>query len=642
MDINTLTHWISIMADIDTSQLIVPDSVLKSWQEIVDLVAKMTQCPAALIMRIHENDIEVFSSSRSENNPYAQNAKDSLGHGLYCETVISERRMLNVPNALSDPEWDHNPDIKLGMICYCGLPVFWPDNTPFGTICMLDSQERYFDEDAMSLLGRFQTAIEGQLETLYRKEELAQLNQELEQKVAERTKTLADLSSRLLTEIEQRTAAESHLDFHLHYDPLTKLPNRITLADDLAEQMASLEDDEQITLIYFSLKNFKFVNASYGYMFGDQILSSLSQRICHKLPKKWKLARIVGSDFVLAAQHLRKPEIQEQVIARITKACTQPFNVNDMTVNLQCHLGVALAPIDATDSFSLIQRACSAMSEGKNEGLQVSYFNFAAQKAAEERLQLESHLSEALKNNELEVHFQPIICLKQGGKIIGAEALLRWNNPTLGQVSPDRFIPLAESNGQIIEIGYFVLHQALKQAAEWHRASPHSFKVAINISPIQFRERHFVQHLQDIIDLYQLPAKCIELELTEGILLHDEEYAQSVLAQLRQFGVSISLDDFGTGYSSLSYLQKYAFDTLKIDRSFINQLEHNQHNRELTRAIIAMAHKLNMIVIAEGVEDRYQEDFIRTEECNYAQGFLYGKAVPADDFSQQLASPLQL
>ncbi|OJI46129.1 Cyclic di-GMP phosphodiesterase Gmr [Vibrio vulnificus] len=239
------------------------------------------------------------------------------------------------------------------------------------------------------------------------------------------------------------------------------------------------------------------------------------------------------------------------------------------------------------------------------------------------------------------MHFQPIICLKQGGKIIGAEALLRWNNPTLGQVSPDRFIPLAESNGQIIEIGYFVLHQALKQAAEWHRVSPHSFKVAINISPIQFRERHFVQHLQDIIDLYQLPAKCIELELTEGILLQDEEYAQNVLAQLRQFGVSISLDDFGTGYSSLSYLQKYAFDTLKIDRSFINQLEHNQHNRELTRAIIAMAHKLNMMVIAEGVEDRYQEDFIRTEECNYAQGFLYGKAVPADDFSQQLASSQQ-
>ncbi|MCF8777728.1 EAL domain-containing protein [Vibrio sp. IRLE0018] len=624
------------MAIIDTSQLTVPESVINSWQEIVDLVAKMTQCPAALVMRIHETDIEVFSSSRSENNPYAQHAKDSLGHGLYCETVISERRMLNVPNALADPNWDSNPDIKLGMICYCGLPVFWPDNTPFGTICMLDNHERYFDEDSLSLLGRFQTAIEGQLDMLYRKEELAQLNQELEAKVAERTKTLADLSSRLLTEVEQRTAAETHLDFHLHYDPLTKLPNRITLADDLAKQIKKLSHDEQITLVYFSLKNFKFVNASYGYMFGDQILSSLSERLCHKLPKEWKLARIVGSDFVLSARHKRNQETQEEVIERVIKACTQPFMVNEMSVNLQCNLGIALAPMDATDSFSLMQRACSAMSVAKNQGLQASYFNVAAQKEAEERLLLESHLSDALKNQEMQVHFQPIICLKQGGKVIGAEALLRWKAAQLGAISPDRFIPLAESNGQIIEIGYFVLHQALKHAAEWRKLSSHSFKMAINISPIQFREPHFVQHLQDIIELYQLPPQCVELELTEGILLQDEEYAQEVLAQLRHYGVNISLDDFGTGYSSLSYLQKYAFDTLKIDRSFINQLEHKQHNRELTRAIIAMAHKLNMMVIAEGVENHFQEDFIRTEECNYAQGFLYGKAMPPAEFEDFL------
>lgn len=208
---------------------------------------------------------------------------------------------------------------------------------------------------------------------------------------------------------------------------------------------------------------------------------------------------------------------------------------------------------------------------------------------------------------------------------------------TIGQCDPDRFIPIAESNGQIIEIGYFVLHQALRKAAEWCRESSHPFKIAINISPIQFREQHFVEHLKDMMTLYQLPPGALELELTEGILLEDEQYAQSALAQLRQQGISISLDDFGTGYSSLSYLQKYSFDTLKIDRSFISQLEYNEQNRELTRAIIAMAHKLNMAVIAEGIEKKFQEDFIRTEGCNYAQGYLYGKAMPADEFVQLLA-----
>ncbi|RBM31187.1 sensor domain-containing phosphodiesterase [Vibrio tarriae] len=625
------------MLPIDTKTLSIPEHIMHSWQEIVDLIAEITACPASLIMRVHASDIEVFSSSRTEGNPYPPKAKDTLGHGLYCETVISERRMLEVPNALADPNWDHNPDIKLGMICYCGLPVFWPDDTPFGTICILDSRERHFDDRVHSLLARFQSAIEGQLETLYQKAELKNLNQELEKKVAERTQTLADLSTKLLKEIEQRAAAENYLDFHRHYDPLTNLPNRVTLCEHLQPQLKAIADEQQITLIYFSLRNFKSINDSYGYQVGDHILSSLSQRLSHNLPEAWLLARIVGSEFVLTAYHERSRAETNKVINRVIKACTMPFNTNNLNITLQCHLGVALAPMDATDSLSFIQRASSAMSFAKKEGAQVSFFNIKAQKAAEERLQLESHLLDALRFNELAVYFQPIVCLKQAGKIIGAEALLRWHNPQLGNVTPDRFIPIAESNGQIIEIGYFVLHQALRKAAEWCRESSHPFKIAINISPIQFREQHFVEHLKDMMTLYQLPPGALELELTEGILLEDEQYAQSALAQLRQQGISISLDDFGTGYSSLSYLQKYSFDTLKIDRSFISQLEYNEQNRELTRAIIAMAHKLNMAVIAEGIEKKFQEDFIRTEGCNYAQGYLYGKAMPADEFVQLLA-----
>ncbi|WP_158119634.1 sensor domain-containing phosphodiesterase [Vibrio metoecus] len=624
------------MPPIDTQQIIVPPSMLDSWQEIVDLIAEITQCPASLIMRIHESEIEVFTSSRTAGNPYPPKARDSLGHGLYCETVIKEKRMLDVPNALADPDWENNPDIKLGMICYCGLPVFWPDDTPFGTICILDSQERHFDDRVHSLLSRFQSAIEGQLETLYHKAELRKLNQELEMKVAERTQTLADLSTKLLKEIEQRTVAEDFVEFHRHFDPLTKLPNRVTLTERLQPQLVNIADDQQITLIYFSLRNFKSVNDSYGYQVGDQILSALCQRLSHNLPENWLLARIVGSEFVLTARHKRSQNETKKVINRVVQACTMPFNTNNLNITLQCHLGVTLAPMDATDSLSFIQRASSAMSWAKKEGIQVSFFNLAAQKATEERLQLESHLLHALRLGELAVHFQPIVDLKQNGKVIGAEALLRWHNPQLGNIAPDRFIPLAESNGQIIEIGYFVLHQALRKAAEWCKLTTSPFKIAINISPIQFREQRFVEYLKDMMTLYQLPPGTIELELTEGILLQDEHYAQSALAQLRQQGISISLDDFGTGYSSLSYLQKYSFDTLKIDRSFINQLEYNEQNRELTRAIIAMAHKLNMAVIAEGVEKDYQADFVRTEGCTFAQGYLYGKAIPADDFTQLL------
>lgn len=624
------------MARIDTRTISVPASMLEGWQEIVDLVADITECPAALIMRIHAKEMEVFSTSRSSGNPYAPHALDSLGHGLYCETVIRERRPLVVPNAFNDPEWDHNPDIKLGMICYCGMPIFWPDDTPFGTICILDSKERHFSDRTYSLLGRFQSAIEGHLQVLYHKAEVQALNQELEAKVRERTQSLADLSARLLKEIEQRTAAEGHLEFHRSYDALTHLPNRATLTQRLQEMLPGIRDNEQLTLIYFGLKNFKSVNDSYGYLAGDQILISLAQRLSMKLPDDWILSRIAGAEFVLAARHDRNPDLAEQVIERILHDCSIPFSVNNNSITVKTNLGVALAPMDATDSVSLLQRASAAMSISKKEGAGVSYFGKETQKAANERLLLESHLLDALRLDELHVYFQPLMCLRQGGKIIGAEALLRWHSPELGNVGPDRFIPLAESNGQIIEIGNYVLHQALKQAARWHLLTEQPFKVAINISPLQFRERHFVEHIDDLLKLYQLPPQSLELEITEGILLQDEHHAKTSLARLRQLGVSISLDDFGTGYSSLSYLQKYAFDTLKIDRSFVSHLEFNEQNRELTRAIIAMAHKLHLAVIAEGVENAFQEAFIRDEGCDYAQGFLYGKAVASEHFEAML------
>ncbi|MBT1443921.1 EAL domain-containing protein [Shewanella sp. JM162201] len=624
------------MAKIDTRTITVPASMVDGWQEIVDLVADITECPAALIMRIHEHDIEVFISSKSQGNPYAPHARDSLGHGLYCETVIRERRPLVVPNALNDPNWDKNPDIKLGMICYCGLPVYWPDNSPFGTICILDSKERHFSERTYALLGRFQSAIEGHLQVLYHKAEVQALNEELERKVRERTQSLAELSARLLKEIEQRTAAEGHLEFHRSFDPLTHLPNRATLTERLRGLLPKIRDDEQLTLIYFGLKNFKSVNDSYGYLAGDQMLVSLAQRLSVKLPEDWILSRIAGVEFVLAARHPRGLPHAEQVIDRVLHDCAIPFNVNNNSITVKTHLGVAIFPMDASDSVSLLQRASAAMSICKKEGAMVSFFGTETQKAANERLLLESHLLDALRLNELEVYYQPLMSLRQGSKIIGAEALLRWHSPELGNVGPDRFIPLAESNGQIIEIGNFVLHQALEKASHWFKLTELPFKIAINISPLQFRERHFVEHIEDLLRLYQVPPQSLELEITEGILLQDEHHAKGSLAALRAIGVSISLDDFGTGYSSLSYLQKYSFDTLKIDRSFVSHLEFNEQNRELTRAIIAMAHKLKLAVIAEGVENAFQESFIRDEGCDYAQGFLYGKPVTAEVFHQLL------
>jgi len=618
---------------IDTSKIIVPSEMLESWQQTLDLLSEIVDTPAVLIMRVHPTEIEVFASSHSQGNPYKPKDKEHLGHGLYCETVMKECREIHIPNALKDADWDNNPDIKLGMIAYCGLPLHWPDGSTFGTICMLDSKEHSYSQQFRNLLARFQNAIETNLITLFQQAKLQLHNQQLEQKVQQRTHELAELSAKLIREIETRTTTENTLEYHKSYDPLTGLPNRPNLINTLARMLEDINRKEKISVLYLGLRNFKSINDSYGYLIGDKVLAILGQRLQHNTHNDTFIARMAGAEFVLV-QAYQPSEIEtNKLINQIINCCHSPVGIANTVISLHCSIGIAQAPNDGIDAATLLQKAGAAMNISKAEGLAYTYFDQQTQRALSQRYLLESHLVEALKRHEFSLHYQPIIELNTRN-IIGAEALLRWHNPVLGSVAPDQFIPLAERNGQIMEIGNFVLHSTIQQTANWCNMLQREFKIAINISPIQMRNPRFAEHIAELLTLYQLPATALELEITEGMLLQDEHLAHNVIHQLRELGVSISLDDFGTGYSSLSYLQKYAFDTLKIDRCFISKLENSEQGRELTKAIIAIGKKLKLKVIAEGVENPYQDAFICNEDCNYGQGYLYGKPVTPEQFER--------
>ncbi|WP_394229256.1 bifunctional diguanylate cyclase/phosphodiesterase [Shewanella colwelliana] len=619
---------------IDTAQIDVPKEMFNGWQQTLDLLSEIVDTPAVLIMRVTDKQISVFTSSQSQGNPYKQYDSENLGHGLYCETVISEQRELHVPNALKDKDWDNNPDIKLGMIAYCGLPLTWPDNSSFGTLCMLDNKEREYSKAFRHLLERFQSALNANLASLYEHAKLQHLNVVLENNVQQRTSDLAKLSKKLIHEIESRAAIEHSLEYHKSFDALTGLPNRLGFISSLTQQL-SQPTPQEINVIYFGLRNFKSVNDSYGYVVGDKILQLFSQRIKRLLNKTTLFARIAGAEFIVAQTVENNSDLS--LINQINSCSNTPFTIGQFTINIPCCIGIAQAPTDTDDPSELVQKAGAAMSISKAEGTPYSFFTKQTQSTIEKRYLLESHLVDALKNKELSLQYQPLVSLRSK-EIIGAEALLRWNNPILGSVPPDKFISLAEHNGQIIDIGNFVLHTALSQAAQWRLQRNSNFRIAINISPLQFRDTNFAEHISNLLALYRLPANCLELEITEGILLQDEEIAKRTISQLQRLGIRISLDDFGTGYSSLSYLQKYAFNTLKIDRCFITNLEKNIQDRELTKAIIAMSKKLNMNVIAEGVESEAQDLFIRDEDCDYGQGYLYGKPADADMFEQRYIS----
>ncbi|MGC3835216.1 putative bifunctional diguanylate cyclase/phosphodiesterase [Moritella viscosa] len=398
-----------------------------------------------------------------------------------------------------------------------------------------------------------------------------------------------------------------------------------------------VDDENELAVIYLGIRNFKSINNSYGYAIGDKVLLEVSQRIHQQLTTEYLVARCWGDAFAVVVRDDNVVEQAIDLIARFSQAFESTFIIDDYVITAQVCCGVALADSPEDKGISLVERAEAAMSASKDTGTYYNFFTEELSAAIGERHYLESHLAEALDKNEMSVHYQPMICIKTR-RVMGAEALIRWQNPILGAVAPDRFIYLAEQNGQILALGNFVLRTAMEQAAQWRKSFGGDFCIAVNMSPVQFRDDNLVSRIAQLLAYYRLPGSSLELEITEGVLLQDEKKAAKAIAGLQNLGVRISLDDFGTGYSSLSYLQKYSFDTLKIDRSFIMNLMERDQDKELARAIIAMAKKLNLQVVAEGVETAEQDQFIVDEGCDYGQGYLYGKPVPATMFMGQYLS----
>ncbi|MBY4677004.1 bifunctional diguanylate cyclase/phosphodiesterase [Marinobacterium arenosum] len=626
---------------IQTANIEIPQVMLASWQNTVDLIAKLAKIPASLIMRLQQRSLEVFVSSQSPGNPYRPGALEQLDSGLYCEAVINDQAELLVADALHDPLWCNNPDIKLGMISYCGLPLNWPNGQPFGTICILDSKRNPYDTAKRQLLSCFRQAVEANLATLYQKAELEDANNHLEQRVHQRTAELEQLNQRLSREIDIRLAAERLVDYQQHFDADTGLPNRKQLKKKFSELTGGSAPADALAVLNLNLANLKKVNDSFGHQAGDQLIHQLAARLSKQLPDSAFLAYFGAGEFAILDQG-HSDTIVEQSAELANHLCQlfkTPVPAGEHSVTPSVAIGIAGYPHDGTEIDELLRKASTARSfSGSPLPGDYQFFSGEMQSRLTARLQIESQLTHALEHNQFQLHYQPLVD-SGNGQVVGAEALLRWHNPQLGQVAPDRFIPIAEQSGQIIEIGLFVLRAAISQAAHWCRER--EFCIALNLSPVQFRDPDLAGQIHRLLTTYRLPPHCLEVEITEGVLLQDEAQALQTLDALTRLGVRISLDDFGTGYSSLSYLQKFPFDTVKIDRSFVAGLSNSTRNQELVRAIIAMAHKLNLKVVAEGIETAEQAAFISREQCDLSQGYFHGRPVPAETLQGLLSERLE-
>ncbi len=442
-------------------------------------------------------------------------------------------------------------------------------------------------------------------------------------------------------DITEKIEAGERIETLSYTDALTGLPNRRRLADRVRASLAQAQRGQsQFALLFLNLDGFKHINDTLGHAFGDRVLIEVAERLRGSLRQGDTVARLGSDEFVLLVD-LADSGGAEASARRVLEALRRPFHQAGMIFTVTASIGIALVPGDGTSMDELMGRADAAMQEAKKAGRAGFRFHRsqARRSVAESRtrMQLDHAMRLALTQDQFRLHYQPQIDLATGS-VLGAEALIRWTDPELGDVSPGEFIPVAEESGFIIAIGDWVLRQAVAQAADWH-ARGLNLVVSVNVSALQFQQPGFVEGVAQVLRNAKLPAASLELELTESMLVHDAADALLRLQALAELGVKLAIDDFGTGYSSLSYLKRLPVNRLKIDRSFVDGLPEDETDVGLVHAIINMGRALHLQIIAEGVETEAQRRFLKKAGCDQFQGFLFAKALDAQSFEARLNEP---
>jgi diguanylate cyclase (GGDEF)-like protein/PAS domain S-box-containing protein len=433
-----------------------------------------------------------------------------------------------------------------------------------------------------------------------------------------------------IEDVTEQRLAEQRTEYLAKFDPLTDLPNRASFLQHLDRELDDCTPERQLAVLFLDIDEFKTVNDSLGHHVGDRLLKSLAQKLQASLEPGEFIARLGGDEFAIAARGITSPENTLSLLQRVYGAIRQGHECGPHQVVSDSSIGIALAPRDGHDCDQILQNADLAMYEAKSSGRRTyRFFERSMETKAKERRLLEEDLRQAIANEELEIHYQPIVALTDN-QIVGCEALVRWNHPVRGAVSPVDFIPLAEKSGLINGLGEYVLRKACREAAGW----PSRLKLAVNVSPLQLRSETFSLKVISALAEAGLSANRLELEITEAVLIDDDEAALRILHELRSIGVRVALDDFGTGYSSLSYLRRFPFDKIKIDRSFISDLTKPEGSSAIIKAVVAIASERNIATTAEGVETDEQREKLHQLGCAEMQGFLFSRPKPAADLKE--------
>lgn len=474
--------------------------------------------------------------------------------------------------------------------------------------------------------------VQNQLSLQFARRKILELNIELEQRVKERTQQLEDVHAELMKRVL--------------YDELTNLPNRVYFIQKLAATLQELQKnpEQQFAVLFLDCDRFKVINDSLGHSVGDQLLIAIAYRLASSLEPNHILSRFGGDEFAILLTNLSDPNIVIELAEKIINILGHPFEIQSYPIYINASIGVAYSQPSYTRPDQILRDVDTAMYEAKARGKSCyQVFNPAMYENALSFLQVETDLRVALKEQQLRVNYHPIIALKTG-KIIGFEALACWQHPQRGLVCPAEFIPVAEETGLITEVGAWILREACQQIYQWQeqikklKESP--LIISVNLTPRQFTQPNLISQLDQVLQETNLDSRCLKLEIKESVIMDNLKTAQTILNQLKQRNIKLSLDDFGTGYSSLSYLHSFPVDSLKIDQSFIQDLDENSQNLGLVPVIINIAQKMGITVIAEGIETLQQLKKLKELNCDFGQGYFFSEPIPPEQaLALLLSSP---
>lgn len=443
-------------------------------------------------------------------------------------------------------------------------------------------------------------------------------------------KTLSIKNKQLLIEVEKRKQSEQQLEYQATHDALTGLANRKFANDKLEKEIEhAIKEKSNVLILFIDLDNFKKINDTLGHLAGDMVLIKSAERIINMMKSSMTLSRFGGDEFLLIVPNTNDDEAKN-IASTILSLFEQSFEFKQQEFFISTSIGIAMFPQDANNSQQLLANADTAMYIVKQEGRNAfNFYNESMNSDRQRALDLDSRLRQAMTNKEFELYYQPIIDLNTQ-KIIGAEALMRWNDDIYGFVPPDEFILIAEKNGLIHQLGEFALNKACFQVAQWQKYTP--LQISVNFSSIQFRFcDRVLSQIESALHFSGLPAEKLDIEITESLLVEYSHDLIALLKELQSMGVKLTIDDFGTGYSSLSYLQKFPFNRLKIDRSFLFNMHNDENDKVLVDTIIAMAEALKLEIVAEGIEDIQHVDYLKNK-CQFGQGYYFSKPLPSEEF----------